>query len=255
MLWSGSMRCRDRLDGHPWVAERNVCVASSREWRAAAALRGVRGQQILEDLPPDKTCLSFRIQRARAGVVAIASNPLVDLGDLWRTPAAKRKARGAAAINIGCCPTMVPHQPSPTALIAQRSYGADADRHDVFAKLADCHFPHCTWYLGSADAAPFGELPGLAPRNEASGGANQVMGVSGVHRPGIEPQASSGPPEPEIEIVSEHREVGSRFLDLLQREAVFFWHRHGMPEEGCPVVRAPLISVRDVTGNSIWRTR
>jgi hypothetical protein len=184
---------------------------------APRLLHGVRGQQILEHLPPDKTRLSFRVQRARAGVVAIASTPLVDLGDLWRTPAAKRKARGAAAINIGCCPTMVPHQPSPTALIAQRSYGADADRRDVFAKLADCHFPHCTWYLGSADAAPFGELPGLAPRNRSERGRQPGDGCIWRSPPGIEPQASSGPPEPEIEIVSEHREVGSRFLDLLQR--------------------------------------
>jgi hypothetical protein len=32
------------------------------------------------------------------------------------------------------------------------------------------------------------------------------------------------PPEPEIEIISEHREVGSRPINLLQREAAFFWH-------------------------------
>jgi acyl-CoA synthetase (AMP-forming)/AMP-acid ligase II len=61
------------------------------------------------------------------------------------------------------------------ALIAQRGYGADTDRHDVFAELANRDFLRCAWRIGPADAAPFGELPGPALEIEASGDANQVM--------------------------------------------------------------------------------
>jgi len=61
------------------------------------------------------------------------------------------------------------------ALIAQPGYGADADRHDVFAELADRDFLRCAWRVGPTDAPPFGELPGPAPETEASGDANQVM--------------------------------------------------------------------------------
>src|SRR6516164_9992027 len=46
------------------------------------------------------------------------------------------------------------------ALIAQPGYGSDADRHDVFAELADRDFLRCAWRIGPADAAPFDELPG-----------------------------------------------------------------------------------------------
>jgi acyl-CoA synthetase len=61
------------------------------------------------------------------------------------------------------------------ALIAQPDYGADADRHDVFAELANRDFLRCAWRIGPADAAPFGELPGPALEIEARGDANQVM--------------------------------------------------------------------------------
>jgi acyl-CoA synthetase len=61
------------------------------------------------------------------------------------------------------------------ALIAQPGYGADADRHNVFAELANRDFLHCAWRVGSAEAAPFGELTGLAREIEASRDANQVM--------------------------------------------------------------------------------
>src|SRR5205823_14886331 len=61
------------------------------------------------------------------------------------------------------------------AVIAQLGYGADAERHDVFAKLADRDFLRCAWRIGPADAAPFGELPGPALEVEASRDANQVM--------------------------------------------------------------------------------
>jgi acyl-CoA synthetase len=85
-----------------------------------------------------------------------------------------------------CCPSLhrdhtvdeiiaLLDQMRATALIAQLGYGADADRHDVFAKLADRDFLRCTWRVGPADAAPFGELPGPALEVEASGDANQVM--------------------------------------------------------------------------------
>jgi acyl-CoA synthetase len=62
-----------------------------------------------------------------------------------------------------------------TVLIAQPGYGADADRHDVFAELADRSFLRCTWRVGPAEAAPFGELPGPALEMEAGRDANQVM--------------------------------------------------------------------------------
>jgi acyl-CoA synthetase len=62
-----------------------------------------------------------------------------------------------------------------TVLIAQPGYGADADRHDVFAELADRDFLRCAWRVGPTEAAPFGDLPGPALETEASGDANQVM--------------------------------------------------------------------------------
>src|SRR5580692_1854872 len=62
-----------------------------------------------------------------------------------------------------------------SALIAQPAYGADADRCDVFSQLAGRDFLRCAWRIGSADAVPFGELPGPALEAEQSGDANQVM--------------------------------------------------------------------------------
>jgi len=61
------------------------------------------------------------------------------------------------------------------ALIAQPGYGADADRHDVFAELTDRDFLRCVWRVGPAEGALFGELPGPALETEPSGDANQVM--------------------------------------------------------------------------------
>jgi acyl-CoA synthetase (AMP-forming)/AMP-acid ligase II len=61
------------------------------------------------------------------------------------------------------------------ALIAQPGYGADADRHDIFAALADRDFLRCARRIGPADAATFGELPGPALEVEASADAYQVM--------------------------------------------------------------------------------
>src|SRR5580704_6239262 len=50
------------------------------------------------------------------------------------------------------------------ALIAEAGYGIDADRHDVFAALADRDFLRVAWSLGPADAAtpPFADLRGPA---------------------------------------------------------------------------------------------
>ncbi|HYZ40196.1 MAG TPA: AMP-binding protein, partial [Stellaceae bacterium] len=59
------------------------------------------------------------------------------------------------------------------ALIAQPGYGADADRHDVFAELADRNFLRCACRVGRANAALFGELPGPALETEPSRDANQ----------------------------------------------------------------------------------
>jgi len=62
-----------------------------------------------------------------------------------------------------------------SALIAQPGYGSDADRHDVFADLADRDFLRCAWSVGPADATAFGELVGPALETEATADANQVM--------------------------------------------------------------------------------
>src|SRR6266849_4047640 len=46
------------------------------------------------------------------------------------------------------------------AVIAEPGYGADADRHDIFAALADRDFLRAAWRIGPAHATPFAELPG-----------------------------------------------------------------------------------------------
>jgi acyl-CoA synthetase (AMP-forming)/AMP-acid ligase II len=61
------------------------------------------------------------------------------------------------------------------ALIAEPGYGADADRHDIFAALGDREFLRIAWRIGPADAAPFAELPGPAIETPASRDPNQVM--------------------------------------------------------------------------------
>jgi len=63
------------------------------------------------------------------------------------------------------------------ALIAEQGYGADADRHDVFADLAGPGFLHCVYRVGPVDAAttPFGEVTGPAVPKPVSSDANQVM--------------------------------------------------------------------------------
>ena len=63
------------------------------------------------------------------------------------------------------------------ALIAEPGYCADADRHDLFAQLADCDFLHWAHRLEPAhDAAvPFRNVTGPAALEPASSDANQVM--------------------------------------------------------------------------------
>jgi len=61
------------------------------------------------------------------------------------------------------------------AAIVQRGYGADADRHDIFAELAGRDFIRCLWRVGPIDAAPFADVPGPTLDTEASNDANQVM--------------------------------------------------------------------------------
>src|SRR5215813_2344538 len=46
------------------------------------------------------------------------------------------------------------------AVIAQPGYGADGDRHDLFAALADRDFLRCAWCIGPAEEAPFADLSG-----------------------------------------------------------------------------------------------
>jgi acyl-CoA synthetase len=62
-------------------------------------------------------------------------------------------------------------------LIAQPGYGADTDRHDLFAQLADRYFLHCVYRLepAHAPAVPFRDVTGPAAHEPVSGDANQVM--------------------------------------------------------------------------------
>ncbi len=61
------------------------------------------------------------------------------------------------------------------ALIAEPGYGADADRHDIFAALADRDFLRVAWRIGPADAVPFGELAGPTIEMPPSRDPNQIM--------------------------------------------------------------------------------
>src|SRR4249920_551132 len=61
------------------------------------------------------------------------------------------------------------------ALIAEPGYGADADRRDIFAELADRDFLRVAWRVGPADAAPFAGLAGPAIATPPSRDPNQVM--------------------------------------------------------------------------------
>jgi len=62
-------------------------------------------------------------------------------------------------------------------LIAQPGYGADADRHDLFAQLADRDFLRWVYRLKPAHAAavPLRDVTGSAALEPASSDANQVM--------------------------------------------------------------------------------
>jgi acyl-CoA synthetase len=64
-----------------------------------------------------------------------------------------------------------------TALIAEPGYGADADRHDLFAELGGRDFLRYVYRMGPSDAAtvPFGEPPRQAAQTPASNDPNQVM--------------------------------------------------------------------------------
>jgi len=61
------------------------------------------------------------------------------------------------------------------ALIAAPGYGADADRHDIFAALAGRDFLRFLWRVGPADVGPFADLAGPVADIQASRDANQVM--------------------------------------------------------------------------------
>jgi acyl-CoA synthetase (AMP-forming)/AMP-acid ligase II len=63
------------------------------------------------------------------------------------------------------------------AVIAEPGYGADADRHDLFAELDGRDFVRWFCRVGPAEAAmtPFSELTGPTVQTAASGDANQVM--------------------------------------------------------------------------------
>jgi acyl-CoA synthetase (AMP-forming)/AMP-acid ligase II len=60
------------------------------------------------------------------------------------------------------------------AVIAQAGYGADADRNDIFAAVADRDFIRCLWPVGPAEEAPFADLPGPAVERPPSRDPNQI---------------------------------------------------------------------------------
>ena len=62
-------------------------------------------------------------------------------------------------------------------VIAEPDYGADADRHDLFAELAGRDFLRCIDRVGPADAtaAPFGEIARPVLHQPVSSNPNQVM--------------------------------------------------------------------------------
>jgi acyl-CoA synthetase len=61
------------------------------------------------------------------------------------------------------------------ALIAEPGYGADGDRQDIFAALADRDFLRVAWRVGPAEDAPFAELAGPGIATPASRDPNQIM--------------------------------------------------------------------------------
>ena len=63
------------------------------------------------------------------------------------------------------------------AVIAEPGYGADADRHDLFAELRGRDYLPWVYRVAPADAAalPFGEITGPAAHEPASIDANQIM--------------------------------------------------------------------------------
>jgi acyl-CoA synthetase len=61
------------------------------------------------------------------------------------------------------------------AVIAQPGYGADADREDVFDRVADREFLRAAWRVGPPDAAPFSDLAGPMSDMPPGDDANQVM--------------------------------------------------------------------------------
>jgi acyl-CoA synthetase (AMP-forming)/AMP-acid ligase II len=62
------------------------------------------------------------------------------------------------------------------ALLAQPSYGADADRHDIFASLADLSELHHAYRVPPVDAgAPFADLRGVAADAPVNADPNRVI--------------------------------------------------------------------------------
>jgi acyl-CoA synthetase (AMP-forming)/AMP-acid ligase II len=60
-------------------------------------------------------------------------------------------------------------------LIAEPGHGADAERNDIFAALADRDHLRAVWRVGAADAPPFAVLPGPAIETAPSRDPNQIM--------------------------------------------------------------------------------
>src|SRR5689334_9578099 len=61
------------------------------------------------------------------------------------------------------------------AVVADPGFGADADRHDSFAHLADREFIRWTHRIGPADAAPFADLSADRVQVTPSRDPNQIM--------------------------------------------------------------------------------
>src|SRR5215472_742061 len=149
----GAFAVRDRFRRLTYA----VLVDAADRLAASLAGRGIRpGQRVAVWLPS-------RVETAIA-LLACSRNGYVCCPSLHRDHA------------VGEVVALVDRMRA-AVLIAQPGYGADADRHDLFAQLADRDFLHWVYRLEPAHAAavPFRDVTSPAAFEPASSDANQVI--------------------------------------------------------------------------------
>jgi acyl-CoA synthetase (AMP-forming)/AMP-acid ligase II len=130
-------------------------VESAARLAAGLAARGIRsGQRVAVWLPS-------RIETAIA-LLACSRNGYVCCPSLHRNHTA---AEVVALVD----------RMRAAAVIADPGFGADADRHDLYAELADRDFLRWTHRIGPTDAAPFADLSGKPIEVTASRDPNQIV--------------------------------------------------------------------------------